>query len=57
MSTATRSVYDELLQRKERALQKRQSRKRIVWDVGVWLLFLLTVAGVVGAAILLVQAW
>ncbi|KAJ7022427.1 hypothetical protein C8F04DRAFT_1223887 [Mycena alexandri] len=29
-----------LLQRKERALQKRQFRKRVVWDVGVWTLLL-----------------
>lgn len=27
---------DELLQRKERALQRRQLKKRIVWDIGVW---------------------
>ncbi|KAF8869583.1 hypothetical protein CPB84DRAFT_1803853 [Gymnopilus junonius] len=33
-----RNVYDELLLRKERALQKKQFRKRIVWDIGVWLL-------------------
>ncbi|KAJ7021624.1 hypothetical protein C8F04DRAFT_1313716 [Mycena alexandri] len=34
------SAADELLQRKERALQKRQFRKRVVWDVGVWTLLL-----------------
>lgn len=33
-----RSGADELLLRKERALQKRQFRKRIGWDVGVWVL-------------------
>ncbi|KIY45201.1 hypothetical protein FISHEDRAFT_49921 [Fistulina hepatica ATCC 64428] len=33
-------AHDELLQRKERALQKRQLRKRIVWDVIVWMLLL-----------------
>ncbi|KAJ7715594.1 hypothetical protein DFH07DRAFT_974128 [Mycena maculata] len=34
------AAADELLQRKERALQKRQFRKRVVWDVGVWVLLL-----------------
>jgi hypothetical protein len=34
------SAQDELLQRKERALQKRQFRKRVVWDIGVWVLLL-----------------
>jgi hypothetical protein len=34
------SAADELLQRKERALQRRQWRKRVVWDVGVWVLLL-----------------
>lgn len=33
-----RSIYDDLLLRKERALQKKQFRKRIIWDIGVWLL-------------------
>jgi len=30
--------HDELLQRKERALQRRQLRKRLVWDIGVGVL-------------------
>ncbi|CAK5284126.1 unnamed protein product [Mycena citricolor] len=34
------SSMDELLQRKERALQKRQFRKRVIWDIGVWTLLL-----------------
>ncbi|KAJ6621795.1 hypothetical protein B0H10DRAFT_2162884 [Mycena sp. CBHHK59/15] len=34
------SATDELLQRKERALQRRQFRKRVVWDIGVWVLLL-----------------
>ncbi|KAJ7079814.1 hypothetical protein B0H15DRAFT_858111 [Mycena belliarum] len=34
------TAADELLQRKERALQRRQWRKRVVWDVGVWTLLL-----------------
>ncbi|KAK0487612.1 hypothetical protein IW261DRAFT_1548553 [Armillaria novae-zelandiae] len=34
------SSHDELLQRKERALQRSQTRKRIIWDLGVWVLLL-----------------
>lgn len=34
------SQNDELLQRKERALQRRRLAKRIVWDIGVWILLL-----------------
>ncbi|KAJ6508477.1 hypothetical protein C8R45DRAFT_967558 [Mycena sanguinolenta] len=34
------SATDELLQRKERALQRTQWRKRVVWDIGVWVLLL-----------------
>lgn len=30
---------DELLLRKERALQRKQFKKRVVWDVGVWGMF------------------
>lgn len=47
--------HDELLLRKERALQKQQFRKRIVWDIGVWILLfasvglaLFTICGFVG---------
>lgn len=36
----TGSTPDELLQRKERSLQRAQLKKRIVWDLGVWLLLL-----------------
>lgn len=36
---------DELLLRKERALQKKQFRRRIIWDIGVWALLLGSVAG------------
>ncbi|KAJ8501988.1 hypothetical protein ONZ45_g11950 [Pleurotus djamor] len=32
------SANDELLQRKERLLQKRQFRKRLVWDLGAWIM-------------------
>ncbi|KAF5369344.1 hypothetical protein D9758_002506 [Tetrapyrgos nigripes] len=34
------SAHDPLLQRKEAALQKKQFRKRLVWDFGVWVLLL-----------------
>ncbi|KAF7298987.1 hypothetical protein MIND_00846900 [Mycena indigotica] len=37
---ATPSAADELLQRKEDALQKRQWRRRVIWDIGVWTLLL-----------------
>ncbi|KDR83024.1 hypothetical protein GALMADRAFT_152014 [Galerina marginata CBS 339.88] len=36
--SSPRAVYDDLLLRKERALQKKQFKKRIIWDIGVWLL-------------------
>jgi len=48
---------DELLLRKERALQKRQFRKRIAWDVGVWALFIGGGAGFVWAVGRLVRRW
>lgn len=41
------AVHDELLLRKERALQKKQFRKRIVWDIVVWTLLLASMALVV----------
>ncbi|KAF9026163.1 hypothetical protein BDZ89DRAFT_1040198 [Hymenopellis radicata] len=34
------TTHDELLQRKERALQRKQLKKRIIWDLGVWFLLL-----------------
>ena len=43
-SSPTNAAHDELLLRKERALQKKQFRKRIVWDVGVWTLLLASIA-------------
>ncbi|KAG6828578.1 hypothetical protein H0H92_007508 [Tricholoma furcatifolium] len=48
---------DELLLRKERALQKRQFRRRIVWDLGVWLLLLGGGAGFVAALGRVVGWW
>jgi membrane protein YqaA with SNARE-associated domain len=41
------AVHDELLLRKERALQKKQFKKRIVWDIAVWTLLLASMALVV----------
>lgn len=35
-----RSAADDLLQRKERAMQKRQLKQRIVWDIGVWVMLI-----------------
>lgn len=34
--TQSQRVPDDLLQRKERALQKKQMRRRIVWDIWAW---------------------
>ncbi|KZT09256.1 uncharacterized protein LAESUDRAFT_735523 [Laetiporus sulphureus 93-53] len=34
------SRLDELLQRKERTLQRRRLGRRIIWDIGVWVLLL-----------------
>ncbi|KAG6914094.1 hypothetical protein DXG01_002458 [Tephrocybe rancida] len=48
---------DELLLRKERALQKRQFRKRIVWDLGVWVLLLGGGAGFVAAIGRVAGSW
>jgi hypothetical protein len=46
---SARAVHDELLQRKERALQKKQFKKRIIWDVGAWVqVWLCAAAAVVG---------
>ena len=42
--SSPKAVHDELLLRKERALQKKQFRKRIVWDIGVWTLLFISVA-------------
>ncbi|KAG5353891.1 hypothetical protein C0989_000134 [Termitomyces sp. Mn162] len=52
-----RSGPDELLLRKERALQKKQFRKRIVWDLGVWLLLLGGGAGFVAAIGRVLGTW
>lgn len=44
-TAASESRNDELLQRKERTLQRRRLGKRIGWDLGVWVL-LVPVVGV-----------
>ncbi|KAI0699948.1 hypothetical protein C8T65DRAFT_658705 [Cerioporus squamosus] len=36
--TPSDSANDELLQRKERTLQRRRLGRRLVWDIGVWVL-------------------
>ncbi|TCD61210.1 hypothetical protein EIP91_008779 [Steccherinum ochraceum] len=38
--TTTESRHDELLQRKERLLQRKRLGKRLGWDIGVWVLLL-----------------
>lgn len=48
---------DELLLRKERALQQRQFRKRIGWDVGVWLLLGASAVGVIAIGAGLFGVW
>ena len=55
--SSPRTIHDELLLRKERALQKKQLKKRIVWDVGVWAMLFSSVAGVVGAFGRLAGVW
>jgi hypothetical protein len=49
---------DELLQRKELALQKKQWKKRLLWDIGVWI-FLVPVSGggIVWVVGKVVMAW
>ncbi|KAJ3572961.1 hypothetical protein NP233_g2744 [Leucocoprinus birnbaumii] len=37
--TGSQGEHDDLLQRKERALQKRQMRRRIIWDIWAWAIF------------------
>lgn len=50
--------HDELLQRKERKLQRRRLWRRIVWDVGVWAVLLpLSVGGFAWAGGRVAGAW
>ena len=51
------TVHDELLLRKERALQRKQFRKRIVWDIIVWTLLLASMALVVFTVCGFVGVW
>ena len=51
------AVHDELLLRKERAMQRKQFRKRIVWDIAVWTLFLASMALVVFTVCGFVGMW
>ncbi|KIM44309.1 hypothetical protein M413DRAFT_443320, partial [Hebeloma cylindrosporum] len=55
--TSPRTIHDELLLRKERALQKKQFKKRIVWDTGVWVLLGASATGVVFIAGKFVGVW
>ena len=49
---------EELLMRKERALQRRRLGKRILWDVGVWVLLVPVGGGGIGWSIgRLLGAW
>jgi hypothetical protein len=49
---------DALLQRKERLLQRRRLGRRVLWDVGVWLLLMpISVFGMVWAGGRLVGQW
>ncbi|KAF9480718.1 hypothetical protein BDN70DRAFT_893963 [Pholiota conissans] len=48
---------DELLLRKERALQRKQFRRRIGWDIGVWLLLGLGAVGVFATGSGLIGIW
>ncbi|KAG2155916.1 uncharacterized protein EDB93DRAFT_1262730 [Suillus bovinus] len=49
---------DALLQRKERLLQRRRLGRRVLWDVGVWLLLMpISVFGMVWAGGRLVSKW
>jgi len=50
-------IHDELLLRKERALQKKQFKKRIVWDMAVWTLLLASIALVVFTICGFVGVW
>jgi hypothetical protein len=56
-NASPRAVHDDLLLRKERVLQKRQFRKRIVWDVGAWVLLGASVTWVAGAVCDLLGMW
>lgn len=54
----TPARYDELLQQKERALQRRRLLRRIIWDIGVWVLLVpLGGGGIIWAAGRLAGAW
>lgn len=49
--------WDELLQRKERALQKRRLRYRLGWDLGAWIVVLGCAMGIGWAAGRLTGRW
>ncbi|CDO69910.1 hypothetical protein BN946_scf184884.g69 [Trametes cinnabarina] len=45
------SRHDELLQRKEHTLQRRRLGRRLIWDIGVWVLLIPVGGGGVGWAV------
>lgn len=52
------SYNDELLQRKERTLQRRRFARRILWDIGVWTLLIpVSGGGLVWAAGRVAAQW
>lgn len=51
------SGADELLLRKERSLQRKQFRRRIVWDIGVWLLLGIGAMAIFGIGSGLAGVW
>jgi hypothetical protein len=57
LSPSSPRFHDELLLRKERSLQKKQLKKRISWDIGVWMLLLTSLAGLIGYGGYLAGAW
>ncbi|KAH9948870.1 hypothetical protein B0H21DRAFT_206093 [Amylocystis lapponica] len=57
-AAASDSRHDELLQRKERTLQRRRLGRRLVWDLGVWVLLVpVGGGGLVWAAGRIARKW
>ena len=56
--TPSASYQDELLQAKERTLQRRRLWRRLIWDVGVWVLLVpVGGGGLVWAAGRIAERW
>ncbi|KDQ62612.1 hypothetical protein JAAARDRAFT_171126 [Jaapia argillacea MUCL 33604] len=57
-SDGSANSHDELLQRKERSLQKLRLWKRLAWDIGVWLLLVpICLVGFVWLGGRIIQKW